>query len=430
MSSFYIVEIISFIIIIALLYKINALKSDTYEEQKIKQELKYSEEKFRTLFNLAPVMLNSFESGGNGKCTLWNKECEKVFGFNIDEINQSENVLALFYPEEKMRNKVAQSFQEETYTFKEWHPIGKDGTEIITMWANIHLPNYDMISIGYDITDQRKAEILATEHTTLLKEAKNELARLNNSLEDRIIKEVEKNKQQQKMMLQQSRFAQMGETISMIAHQWRHPLNNLSLVIQDTIFQYRVNKLDQHTIGKLDKESSRQIKQMSNTITDFKNFFKPDKEKVNFNLNDVVLQSISIVQSMLESENIILDIDLQKKLTITGYPNELGQSIVNIISNAKDALVENEIINKNIKLSVSQQKDKIYISIEDNAGGISDDIISKIFDPYFSTKNEKNGTGLGLYITRLIIEDHMRGTLLASNTAQGALFKIIMNSTI
>ena len=234
--------ILIFFIGLVIFWIIN-LKRETIKRKKAECELKESEEKFRTLFDIAPVLLDAFDK--DGRCTLWNKECEKVFGWTIEEINSSNNTIELFYPDQKEQEEVIKSFSSpDKHLFREWHPVTKKGEKIVTMWANISLPNGEVINIGYNITEQRDAEIEALEKTEQLEEAKNKLAQLNNSLEERVETEVEKNRQHQKMMILQSRHAQMGEILSMIAHQWRHPLNNLSLIIQNAIFKYGVDKLD------------------------------------------------------------------------------------------------------------------------------------------------------------------------------------------
>ena len=255
---------------------------------------------------------------------------------------------------------------------------------------------------------------------------KDELAQLNDSLEARVEDEVGKNKQQQKMMIQQSRHAQMGEILSMIAHQWSHPLNNLSLIIQNTIFKYSINKLDDNEVSKLDIHTSEQIGQMSNTIKEFRNFFLPDNISVKYDINKSIVDAISIIRPMLETDNIILNVDTQDNIFVVGFPTELGQAIVNILANSKDALVEKNIKNKSIKLSLAAIDNYAKITIEDNGGGVPLEILEKIFDPYFSTKLEKNGTGLGLYMTKIIVEDHMRGKISVSNSDNGFVVQILI----
>ncbi len=255
---------------------------------------------------------------------------------------------------------------------------------------------------------------------------KNKLTKLNNLLEERIEQELEKNKHHQKIMILQSRHAQMGEILSMISHQWRHPLNNLSLIIQNAIFKYGVNKLDDNAISKLDVDSSAQIRQMSNTVKEFRNFFRPDNVSVRYDINRSIVDAISIVKPMLASENIELDTETKDNLFVVGFPTELGQAIVNILTNSKDALVEKNINNKLIKLSLTLVHNDVNITIEDNGGGVAKEIFDKIFDPYFSTKIEKNGTGLGLYMTKIIVEDHMHGKLSVSNCNKGFIVQIVI----
>ncbi|MFT5835821.1 MAG: PAS domain S-box-containing protein [Sulfurimonas sp.] len=419
-------DIILLILCIALvIFWIIKLKRETIKRKKAECELKESEEKFRTLFDIAPVLLDAFDK--NGKCTLWNKECEKVFGWTIEEVNSSNNTIELFYPDLKVQEEVMKSLSSpERHLFREWHPVTKEGVKIVTMWTNISLPNGDVINMGYNITEQRNAELEAQEKTEQLEETKNKLAQLNNSLEERVKIEVEKNKQHQKMMILQSRHAQMGEILSMIAHQWRHPLNNLSLIIQNSIFKYGVNKLDDDAISKLDIDSSTQIRQMSNTIKEFRSFFQPDNISVKYDINRSIVDALSIVKPMLEAENILLNIETQENILVVGFPTELGQAIVNIITNSKDALVERNVIKKSIKLSLVLIDNEVIITIEDNGGGVPLEIVDKIFDPYFSTKMEKHGTGLGLYMTKIIVEEHMHGKLNVSNSDNGLVVQIVV----
>jgi len=251
-------------------------------------------------------------------------------------------------------------------------------------------------------------------------------------LQEMIKKEVEKNKNQQLMMLQQSRLAQMGEMIAMIAHQWRQPLNNLSLVNQLVISKYHKNKLDDKAIEYFSQNSKKQIMQMSSTIDDFRNFFKSQKDKEEFSLNNLIHKTLQMVETIYTNHNITIDFHAKKEYRCIGYPNELGQAILNITNNAKDALIEKDIADKyiNVQLSDDEQNNLIILHIMDNAGGIPEDIIDKIFDPYFSTKTEKNGTGLGLYITKVIIQEHLDAKLTVENNKDGAIFKIHLKRKI
>jgi signal transduction histidine kinase len=261
---------------------------------------------------------------------------------------------------------------------------------------------------------------------TLLTEKKNENKRLK-----RLVKqEIEKNKEQQCHLLQQNRLSLKGEMISMIAHQWKQPLNNLSIINQMLILDFESGKLDHNTIHEFNSESSKQINQMSQTISDFTNFFSPEISANKFYLKDVVQQSLDFLKPILIKEDIVVSLNMTYKTEILlyGYPNELGQMIINILNNAKDVLIEREIKDRRIWIKAERIQQEIHLSIEDNGGGIPMEIMNKIFDPYFSTKS-KNGTGLGLYMSKMIIEEHMKGKLLVSNSEYGAKFEIILPVT-
>jgi signal transduction histidine kinase len=258
---------------------------------------------------------------------------------------------------------------------------------------------------------------------TLLSDMKNRTKKLKILVQ----KELDKNKEQQFHMLQRNRLALKGEMISMIAHQWKQPLNNLSLINQMLVFQYEEGRLDKEALDSFDRDSSKQIKQMSQTISDFTNFFSPEKSSQKFSLENILLESLAFLRPIFEKERIEVHLNIQCKnnILLDGYPNELGQMLINILNNAKDVLMERDIKQREIWIEVEKVKDEIHLSIEDNGGGIPQSIIGKIFDPYFSTK-AKNGTGLGLYMSNMIIEEHMNGQLLVSNSKRGARFEIIL----
>ncbi len=229
-------------------------------------------------------------------------------------------------------------------------------------------------------------------------------------------------------MIQQNRFAQMGEMISMIAHQWRQPLNNLSLIFQTFIFKYQMQKLDDETLKQLAQESKNQIDFMSGTIDDFRDFFKPSREKSEFLLDEVIKESVDIIKPVLKKEGISIILSLDEKIRLFLYASELKQVLINILNNAKDALNESDKEEKQIKVSTIQESDHVKIKISDNAGGVPDEIIDRIFDPYFSTKTDKNGTGIGLYMSKKIVEEYLEGTLSVVNVVDGAIFMIILKN--
>jgi len=265
-----------------------------------------------------------------------------------------------------------------------------------------------------------------------LKEAQYSLQVLNGNLEIQVQSHIEKNRQQEMILFQQSRHAQMGEMISMIAHQWRQPLNVLSLLAQNIVFKYKLRKLDDAVMDEFKDDSMRQILQMSKTIDDFRDFFKPDKSPRVFDIKQQLAHTVEMVRPIVAAHGIELSFTAEEGLQVESFPNEFGQSIINIFNNAKDVLLES--CGDHIKMiTVEAKKGEdgfIIVSIEDNGGGIDDIVMPYIFEPYFSTKGAKHGTGLGLYMTKMIVEEHMQGRINVANTDAGARFEIILQGLV
>ncbi|RLA78603.1 MAG: sensor histidine kinase, partial [Epsilonproteobacteria bacterium] len=257
----------------------------------------------------------------------------------------------------------------------------------------------------------------------------NYIVKQNRIYRKEIDKIITKNRQKDQQMMHQSRLAQMGEMISMIAHQWRQPLTAISATSANINLKTKLDKLDANTALELSDRISRYSQHLSTTIDDFRDFFKHNKEKKDTNYTEVIKGVLNIIETSIINQNITLIQNLTSTDTLHTYPNELKQVILNLIKNAEDVLVESNIPNPTITI---ETKDKI-LTISDNAGGVPEDIIDKIFDPYFSTKTKKNGTGLGLYMSKTIIEEHCNGKLYVSNnnivnqdgsTSYGAVFNI------
>ncbi|MFK2822172.1 cache domain-containing protein [Arcobacter sp. YIC-80] len=223
---------------------------------------------------------------------------------------------------------------------------------------------------------------------------------------------------QEKLLIQKSKMAAMGEMIGNIAHQWRQPLSQISGLFFDIESAYDFKELDKKYLTKRVDEANDILEYMSRTIDDFRNFFNPNSIREEFNIKETITNAVKIVNSTLNYHNIQIQID--QELKINGYKNEYAQAIINIISNAKDILIERKIKEPLIKIYM---KDKNTLCIEDNAGGINKEIIEKIFDPYFTTKFDY-GTGIGLYMTKLIIEEKMNGVIEVENSQLGAIFSI------
>ncbi|MEA3315028.1 MAG: HAMP domain-containing sensor histidine kinase [Campylobacterota bacterium] len=251
-----------------------------------------------------------------------------------------------------------------------------------------------------------------------------ELQDLNKTLKIRVKNEIEKNNAKQKQLMHQSRLAQMGEMLSMIAHQWRQPLSAISATTSSLYLKSMMNKYEQEYFTTQLTNISNYSQHLSSTIDDFRNFFKKNKEKKEIKLCTLFDDALRITQTSLENKNIKIIKEYNSCDYVITYPNELRQVMLNLIKNAEDALIENKIENKYIKLSTEKENNKYTLIITDNAGGIDKDVIDKIFEPYYSTKTNKDGTGLGLYMSKTIVEEHCKGKLSASNGKDGAVFKV------
>ena len=262
-----------------------------------------------------------------------------------------------------------------------------------------------------------------------------ELKNLNLSLEQRVREEVEKNKRSQEYLQIQSRMAQMGEMISMIAHQWKQPLSAISAVAINLKLQLELNKFDLNTekgqnefkeyFASNFEKINLYIQNLSDTVDDFRNFYKPNKRSVKIKLQEVISKSLMIIKSSLNEDNIKIIEDYQCNYDIDIYDNEMIQVILNILKNAQDNFKEKRIKNPQIIITTKNKS----ISICDNGGGIPENILENIFLPYFSTKDEKNGTGLGLYMCKTIIQEHHKGSIDATNTKDGVCFTIDLNTS-
>ena len=257
----------------------------------------------------------------------------------------------------------------------------------------------------------------------LLVEEKN---RVNLNLKKQVDEAIEKTKAKDRQLLSQSRLAQMGEMISMIAHQWRQPLAAISATSNSLNIKVQLQTLDNKTILELTDRISQYSEHLSSTIDDFRLFFKPNKEKSHTTYNEILVSVLNIIETSIINKNITIKKELDSTTQFYTYPNEIKQVILNLLKNAEDVLIEREIENPQIIIKSYNN----ILEIIDNGGGVKDEIYEKIFDPYFTTKDEKNGTGLGLYMSKTIIEEHCKGTLTLRNSKNRAIFRISIYNNI
>ena len=289
-----------------------------------------------------------------------------------------------------------------------------------------------------DITQEINSQIkLASMNKNLgliVKNKTKELQELNENLEQKVIIESIKAIEKDKQMIQQSRFAALGEMIGNIAHQWRQPLSAINTTASGMQLQMQLGLTTNDDISKSYSNIMGYVDFLTQTIEDFRGFFHEDKEKIDFNITDIVKKTLSITNVTYNEYDIELATTFNDDVSLIsfGMPSELSQVLLNILNNAKDAIVSNDIKNKYVSISYDDNNEFNTIYIHDNGGGIPDDILEKIFDPYFTTKHQSQGTGIGLYMSKDIIEKHMDGKLSVKNTSinfngkqyLGACFKI------
>ncbi len=315
-------------------------------------------------------------------------------------------------PDEQKRDKnKSYSYEYFNELTNEWYSV----TDNIATWMDGRAVK---ISVCLDITGRKRAE--------------EELQQINEKLGEMVDKAVGEVRSKDRLLIQQSKMAAMGEMIGAIAHQWRQPLNALGLIIQDLKVSFMLNDLSKENMDKITGESMDQIKYMSKTIDDFRNFFRPDKPKAPFSVKEAVADVLKIASSGLENNYVSVETDYcGEDLLVDGYENEFKQVILNLISNAKDATVEHnsDLTDRKIKISLSKHNQEAILSVSDNGGGIKDEVLEKIFEPYFTTKEQGKGTGIGLYMSKMIVEDNMLGKLSAVNDGNGAKFLVELTLT-
>jgi signal transduction histidine kinase len=278
--------------------------------------------------------------------------------------------------------------------------------------------------IGYMIS-KRIVEVFTSYRQNVIKKEQ-ALKEFNKTLSHKIDEALNEAKKKDRALLHQSRLAQMGEMLSMIAHQWRQPLCEISGIFMEMETASKFKKADNEFIAKNAKDGYNLISYMSKTIDDFRDFFKPAKTKEEFSLIKACKEAIVIAEASLKSKDIKLLLHVKDDVKVFGYSSEFAQVILNLILNARDILVERGIKDAKIDISILKKEKEIILSVSDNGGGIEEGIINRVFEPYFSTK-KSSGTGLGLYMSKMIIEENMGGKLSVKNGNDGAVFEVILH---
>jgi PAS domain S-box-containing protein len=430
------------------------LLSDINERKKGQEALKESEERFRLLAETAPVMI--WEAGPDGRCTFLNRSWVEYTGTDLEP--QKENLIDGWtegiHPDD-LENCVSgflSALKDRRSFSVEYRLRRTDGeygwivnTAVPRLTQNGELLGY--IGTCFDVTERKRVkealqhdkELLAQRVAQRTEELSNTILKLHEEIAERVrmaqALEAETSerlnvqaelREKELLLLHQSRLAAMGEMIGNIAHQWRQPLNLLGLLAQDLPMTYKLGQFNAEYLDMSVKKMLQAINHMSQTIDDFRNFFSPDKEKVDFRVQEIVTRTLSLLEGSLKREQIETRVVTTSDPVVNGHPNEFSQVLLNIISNAKDAIVAREVPGPIITIEIGTEEGRCVVTITDNAGGIPEDVIDKIFDPYFTTKGREQGTGVGLYMSKNIIEKNMGGMLTVQNVADGAQFRIVI----
>ena len=375
----------------------------------------------------------------NGIITFVNDEFCKISGYSREElIGQNHNIVRHpDVPRENFKRLWDTILAKKTFksTVKN---LAKDGR---TFYVNTTIvPILDekgeieeFIAIRYDVTKEvelkmalerkeRELELLNRTLEERVRQQTRELYELNRHLEERVREEVAKNEEKQKMLMLQSRMAGLGQMMANIAHQWRQPLTELALILFNLKKAALAN--DRTQIERHYQDARSTISSMSATIDDFTDFFRPNRPRGSFAPALSVQDALKIVRHSFDRLGIEIELDLDESLRIEGVRNELAQVVINLLQNAKEVMTERQTLQKRIVVEVAATEDGVRLSVEDSGGGIDEAVLPRIFEPYFTSKHASKGTGLGLFMAKMIVEQRFGGRIWACNGPIGAKFVI------
>lgn len=408
------------------------------------QKLAETERLFRILTEKSFVGIYIYKE----KFIYANPEYLSKVGYSLDELKQMSPWEVIHEKDRKnVKENVKRRLAGEVFDkkYNERQVITKSGKKLTFRVAtNTVLIDGEFAGIGstIDISD---------------------LKDLQNGLEEKVKEETNRRSEQEQLLIQQSKLAEMGAMLSSIAHQWKQPLSAVSMLIQDLARTFDSEKLDKEYIDWVHDTATEQIAYMTETVKDFMSFLRPSKERSPFSIGEAIWPALKIFShqvsvneliiemycdgsnkntackttNILSSQNGKADCEICKRsdLSVDGYKNEFMQVLLNLLNNAKDAINTaklNNLLHESGKIIIRVSLDSEYVSIEieDNGGGIPEDHIHRVFEPYFTTKDKEQGTGIGLYMVRAITENSMGGKISVRNSENGAVFKILMNRSV
>ncbi|MFA7402653.1 MAG: PAS domain S-box protein [Pelobacteraceae bacterium] len=393
-----------------------AVTVDITKRKQVEEQL--AELSQRLSYHIDNSPLAVIEWGPDMRLIRWSGAAEHMFGWKADEVlgKRMEDLHWIYAEDEEQVAEVSSDLLKGTNRrrFSANRNYCKDGSVVFCEWYNSSLLDglgnlRSILSLVLNVTDRRRLE--------------ESLQQYSEMLESMVVKRTAQLREKDQLLLQQSRLAAMGEMINNIAHQWRQPLNSLGLHIQRLSLFYDTGHFNKEFLDKSVQESMKLVQHMSQTIDDFRSFFKPDKEKIDFCINRALQQALNLVNDSFEHNQIRVIHHADGEAWINGYPNEFSQALLNILQNARDALLDQKTDGRHVTIGSSVENGKSIITIADNGGGIPEDILEAIFEPYVSTKGIQ-GTGIGLYMSKIIIEKNMGGSLTVRNRGDGAEFRI------
>jgi PAS domain S-box-containing protein len=395
---------------------------DISETIKLQENLKKKKELLEKIYKNAPVMI--YVKNFSGEYVMTNDSFRKFFDLKKDDIKNGLKSSSIIDAEaakevEEIDKNVLHS--KKSITIRNQKVVNKDGVvhylNLTKVLLNPDLPleQREVLGIGVDVSEYVDMERRLGELNTLLKDGMNKERCDKESAQAEV-------KEKDALLLQQSKMALMGEMVGMIAHQWKQPLSVISMVAQN-ISDYLEFDSDKEMLEMTEEEILKQVAYMSETINSFRNFFKPSKQKIPFLVHKNIQETLVIMEHGFDSKGISVEVVCDEELFVYGYPNEFKQVLMTLLANAKDALVEKRTQKPLIKISTFKKDGFINILLEDNAGGIDEEILpTRLFDPYVSTKGD-DGTGIGLMIAKKIVTG-MGGSIEAYNSEIGACFLI------
>ena len=356
-----------------------------------------------------------------------NKQFLNFFGYeSLDSFKKEYDCICDFFESDEKYNYLQKTMDDivwndyilarENETFKTKMTDKNDNTHIFQVNAKVYDLNSKINEMVITFNDVTKLENLNDNLERIVDEKTMNLKALNETLEENIKIEVEKNREKDKQIASKEKLASMGEMIGNIAHQWRQPLSVISTAATGLQLQKEYDILSDEHFFKTCSMINENAQYLSQTINDFRDFIEGTSEIQEFDLTDTINSFLSLINHSVKETHIKLSLDLQDGIKTEGYPNELIQCMINIFNNSKDALSLIDQSNRYVFIKTHVKDNNIYIKIKDNGGGIPEDILPKIFDPYFTTKHKSQGTGLGLHMIYNLIVNSMNGNIEGYNT--------------